>query len=285
MRLANVDGRAHLLTADDRGIDVETASEGKYGPDLEAIYEDWAGFRAWADDVPAETTVPVERQQLGCPSPSPRQIIAIGLNYSEHAAESGFEVPDTLPPTFTKFVSALSGPDSVVTLPQDGHTDWEVELVVVMGRTTSHVTEEDAWDHVAGLSVGQDLSERITQTIGPSPQFSLGKSYPGFAPVGPWLVTPDALPDRDDLALGCSIDGEIVQNGRTSDLIFSVPTLIAKLSRILTLYPGDLIFTGTPSGVGLGRTPQRFLKAGERLETWIEGIGTLHQSFVAPQEP
>lgn len=280
MRLANVDGRAVLLTADDRGIDVETASEGKFGPALPDVYEDWAGFSAWADHGTGEAVV-FDRSQLGSPSPAPRQIVAIGLNYSAHAAESGFDVPDTIPPTFTKFASCLTGPDSVVTLPSGGHTDWEVELVVVMGHAARNVSETDAWDHVAGLTAGQDISERITQAAGPSPQFSLGKSFPGFAPVGPWLVTPDAVPDKDDLALGCAIDGENVQDGRTSDLVFSVSALISKLSHIITLHPGDLIFTGTPSGVGLGRSPQRFLKDGEELHTWIEGIGELHQTFVA----
>lgn len=284
MRLANVDGRAVVLTADDRGFDIEMASDGKFGPDLQSVFEDWDGFRAWMDAAPQGTEVTFDRSQLGSPSPAPRQIVAIGLNYSEHAAESGFEVPDTLPPTFTKFVSALGGPDSTVALPPGGNTDWEVELVAIIGRTAKNVDEGEAWEYVAGLAVGQDISERIMQAAGPAPQFSLGKSYPGFAPVGPWMVTPDELPNRDDLALGCAIDGETVQDGRTSDLIFPVPTLVAKLSRIITLYPGDLIFTGTPSGVGLGRTPQRFLKNGERLETWIEGIGTLRQSFVDAEE-
>lgn len=281
MRLANVDGRAVLLTADDRGVDVERASAGRFGPSPTGIYEAWDDFRAWAEGADAQPDVVFDRAQLGSPSPAPRQILAIGLNYSEHAAESGFDVPDTVPPTFTKFVSALSGPDSVVTLPPGGHTDWEVELVVVIGRTAHHVAAADAWDHVAGLTVGQDISERIAQMAGPSAQFSLGKSFPGFAPVGPWLVTADEVPDRDDLALGCAIDGETVQDGRTRDLIFPVAALIEKLSGILTLLPGDLIFTGTPSGVGMGRTPQRFLRDGERVESWIEGIGTLHQTFVA----
>lgn len=281
MRLANVDGRAVLMTADDRGVDVERASAGRFGPSPTGIYEAWDDFRAWAEGADAQPDVVFDRAQLGSPSPAPRQILAIGLNYSEHAAESGFDVPDTVPPTFTKFVSALSGPDSVVTLPPGGHTDWEVELVVVMGRTAHHVAAADAWDHVAGLTVGQDISERIAQMAGPSAQFSLGKSFPGFAPVGPWLVTADEVPDRDDLALGCAIDGETVQDGRTRDLIFPVAALIEKLSGILTLLPGDLIFTGTPSGVGMGRTPQRFLRDGERVESWIEGIGTLRQTFVA----
>jgi 2-keto-4-pentenoate hydratase/2-oxohepta-3-ene-1,7-dioic acid hydratase in catechol pathway len=283
MRIANVDGRAVLLTSDREGIDIAAASDLKFGPDLPSLYADWDGFRAWAESAPSGAVVSFDRSQLLSPSPSPSQIIAIGLNYSEHAAESGFEVPDTLPPTFTKFVSSLSGPDSVVMLPEGGHTDWEVELVAVIGRTTHEVSPDEAWDCVAGLTVGQDISERIVQMTGPAPQFSLGKSFPGFTPVGPWLVTPDSVPNRDDLALGCAIDGETVQDGRTKDLVFPVSALISRLSHIITLRPGDLIFTGTPAGVGLGRDPQRFLQHGEELRSWIEGIGELHQIFIAPE--
>jgi 2-keto-4-pentenoate hydratase/2-oxohepta-3-ene-1,7-dioic acid hydratase in catechol pathway len=134
---------------------------------------------------------------------------------------------------------------------------------------------------VAGLCVGQDISERITQMQSSAPQFGLGKSFPGFAPMGPWLVTPEEFVNPDDLELGCSINGEEVQKGRTGDLIFSVPSLISKLSAVLPLLPGDVIFTGTPAGVGLGRTPQRFLADGEELVSHIEGIGELHQTFYA----
>lgn len=282
MRLANVDSRAVLMTDDDRGIDVAAASEAKFGPDLPSIYADWESFRAWADSASDRACdVTFARDQLGSPSPAPRQIIAIGLNYSEHAKESGFAEPESLPPTFTKFVSSLSGPDTTVVLPTGGNTDWEVELVAIIGRTAHRVVVEDAWEYVAGLTVGQDISERVSQLAGPAPQFSLGKSYPGFAPVGPWLVTPDAVPNWDDLALGCAIDGETVQDGRTKELIFPVASLISKLSETLTLFPGDIIFTGTPAGVGVGRKPQRFLRPGETLHSWIEGIGELHQTFVA----
>lgn len=185
---------------------------------------------------------------------------------------------------FPKFVSSLSGPRTEVVLPPGGNTDWEVELVAVIGRVTSHVAVEDAWDHVAGLTVGQDLSERQTQLAGPAPQFGLGKSFPGFAPTGPWLVTTDELADPDDLALRGELDGEVVQQGRTSSLIVSVPRLIAELSRIITLYPGDLLFTGTPEGVGLGREPQRYVQPGQTLVSTIEGIGELRQTFVAAEE-
>jgi 2-keto-4-pentenoate hydratase/2-oxohepta-3-ene-1,7-dioic acid hydratase in catechol pathway len=283
VRLANVDGRAVHLTSDDKGFDVETASSGKYGPHLPEIYENWDGFRSWAKTIdPTASDVSFTRDQLRSPSPQPRQIVAIGLNYRDHAAESGFALPEGLPPTFTKFVSSLTGPDATVTIPAGGNLDWEVELVVVIGRTTKHVSEQDAWEAVAGLTIGQDLSERISQLQGPAPQFSLGKSFPSFAPVGPWLVSPEEVPSKDDLELGCAIDGEVVQLGKTGDLLFPVPALISRLSQVITLYPGDLIFTGTPAGVGLGRQPQRFLRPGETLRSWIDGIGEMRQKFVAP---
>ena len=150
----------------------------------------------------------IDRSQLGSPSPAPRQIFAIGLNYSAHAKESGFEEPDQLPPVFTKFVSSLSGPDTQVVLPEGGNTDWEVELVAIIGKEAANVSAADAWDYVAGLSIGQDLSERVSQLRGPAPQFGLGKWFPGFAPVGPWLVSPREFSNPDDLAIGCSLDGE-----------------------------------------------------------------------------
>ncbi len=158
---------------------------------------------------------------------------------------------------------------------------WEVELVVAIGRRAYEVSETMAWDHVAGLMVGQDLSERVLQLAGPAPQFSLGKSYPGFAPLGPWLVTPDAVDNPDDLELGCRLGEEVLQLGRTRDLIFSVSELIARLSAVCPLLPGDIIFTGTPSGVGGARTPPRFLPPGGVLTSRIEGIGELRNTFVA----
>lgn len=282
MRLANLDGRAVLLTDDTSGLDVHAASGGRFGPELPAIYDCWPQFAAWAGDwQPRGDTVTVDRSALGSPSPAPRQIVAIGLNYADHAKESGFGAPEGLPPVFTKFPSSLSGPDVEVTLPGGGYTDWEVELVAVIGTQASRVDEESAWGHVAGLSVGQDLSERLSQLAGPAPQFSLGKSFARFAPVGPWLVTPDTVPDRDDLRLGCRVGDEVVQDGRTSQLIYSVPQLVSRLSRTITLFPGDIIFTGTPAGVGMGRSPQRFLQPGETLTSWVEGIGEIQQTFVA----
>jgi 2-keto-4-pentenoate hydratase/2-oxohepta-3-ene-1,7-dioic acid hydratase in catechol pathway len=142
------------------------------------------------------------------------------------------------------------------------------------------VAEEDGWAHVAGLAVGQDISDRTLQAAAGA-QFALGKSRRGFGPIGPWLVTPDELADPDDLGLGCSVDGETVQDSRTGDLVFSVPRLVAELSAVLSLLPGDVIFTGTPAGVGMGRRPPRYLQPGQVLESWIEGIGTIRNRTVA----
>jgi 2-keto-4-pentenoate hydratase/2-oxohepta-3-ene-1,7-dioic acid hydratase in catechol pathway len=182
---------------------------------------------------------------------------------------------------FTKFASCINGPSGEITLPPGGHTDWEVELAVIIGPAAHRVAAASAWEHVAGLSVGQDVSERILQMATKPPQFSLGKSYPGFGPVGPWLVTPDEFSNPDDLELGCSVNGEQMQKARTRDLIVAVPELIEQLSQVTPLLPGDIIFTGTPSGVGMGRSPQRWLAPGDVLTTYIEGIGEMRHTFVA----
>jgi 2,4-diketo-3-deoxy-L-fuconate hydrolase len=279
VRIANLDGRLVILT-DAGAVDVERASEGKFGPDPQASYDGWPQFAGWAASAELGTGQPYEAASLGSPAPAPRQSFGIGLNYSAHAQEAGFEVPDQ-PSVFTKFPSCITGPYGEVKLPPGGHTDWEVELVAVIGTLAWQVAESDGWNHVAGVCVGQDISERLTQFATNPPQFSMGKSFPGFGPVGPWLVTPDELADPDDLALGCSINGEQMQKGRTSSMIISVPVLVAKLSAILPLLPGDVIFTGTPSGVGVGRKPQRFLSPGDELVSYVEGIGELRQRFIA----
>ncbi|MGW7544186.1 fumarylacetoacetate hydrolase family protein [Streptomyces sp. NPDC054770] len=280
MRIANLSGRL-VLVVDGMAVDVERASDGSFSADPQAVYERWEVFRSWAAAADLPKGVPFDPADLGSPVPAPRQILAIGLNYRDHASESGFAVPEGLPPVFTKFVTSMSGPVTEVRLPAGGNTDWEVELVAVIGRHAKDVSEENAWDHVAGLAVGQDISERVSQLAGPVPQFSLGKSFPGFTPIGPWLVTPDEFDNPDDLELRCAVNGEEVQKGRTRDLVFSVPALISKLSAVLPLLPGDVIFTGTPAGVGLGRDPQRWLSAGDELVSGIEGIGELRQTFVA----
>jgi 2,4-didehydro-3-deoxy-L-rhamnonate hydrolase len=276
MRVANADGRA-VLVVDDGIVDIATASGGALPTDAQLLYERWDDVRALADRVQGPEA-PVEPSALQAPVPRPRQVFAIGMNYAAHAAEAGVEAPE-FPPTFTKFPTCLTGPDATVALPS-AFVDWEVELVAVIGAAAYEVEVGKGWSHVAGLTVGQDLSERIVQTRPPAPQFSLGKSFPGFGPTGPWVITPDELDDPDDLALGCTVNGEEVQKSRTSDLIFGVDALVHLLSSITPLLPGDLIFTGTPSGVGGTRTPPRFLAPGDELVSTIEGLGTIHTHLV-----
>ncbi len=280
MRLANVGGRATVLV-DGGGIDVAGATDGRFGPDMQSLYDDWAAFGEVARGFDPSKAVAFDQTQLGSPTPLPRQVFAIGLNYRAHAEESGLDLPK-IPATFTKFPASLTGPFDDVVIPTTT-VDWEVELVAVIGHRADHVAETDGWAHVAGLAVGQDLSERTVQFAAGS-QFSLGKSYRGFGPIGPWLVTVDEFDDPDDLRLGCSVDGEVVQDGRTSDLIFSVPRLVAELSAVVPLLPGDVIFTGTPAGVGFTRNPARFLQPGHVLESWIEGVGTIRNRMVAPAD-
>jgi 2,4-diketo-3-deoxy-L-fuconate hydrolase len=275
MKLANHGGRAAIVL-DDTIADVHDASGGRFGPDLASVYDDWAAFVDFAAGVGAGSA-PLVEASLGCPVPAPRQVFAIGLNYRSHAEESGMALP-AVPATFTKFPASLSGPFDDIEI-VGGTVDWEVELVAVIGARADRVAEGDAWSHVAGLTVGQDISDRTLQFAAGS-QFSLGKSRRGYGPMGPWLVTIDEVADPDDLVLGCSVDGETMQDARTSDLLFSVPRLIAELSAVLPLLPGDVIFTGTPEGVGATRTPPRFLQPGQVLETWIEGIGTIRNRCV-----
>lgn len=278
MRLANLKGRAFIMETEQSGHDVATLSEGRFGPSLSSIYRQWRDFVDWAPG-PRGLPAPIglDRRDLGPPSPDPRQVFAVGLNYRAHADETGSPIPER-PVIFTKFSSCLTGPDTTVELPS-GTTDWEVEVVAVVGAECRDVGEDEAWEYIAGLTVGQDLSERVLQRSGKNPQYSLAKSHPGFGPTGPWLVTPDQLPDCNDLELGSRIGDEILQFGRTGDQLFGIATLVSYLSRQLTLFPGDIIFTGTPSGVGQSRTPPRFLRPGQTLTSWVEGIGHINQEI------
>ena len=255
MRIGRQNGRLVIVDGDEV-TDVAIVSGDEFSPDPDQVFAGWDRFAEWADGRTARTG-PLVTGELGAPVLAPAQVFGIGLNYREHAAESGVDAP-AVPPVFTKFRSCLTGPYSTVELPSD-RVDWEVELVAVIGRAAERVPEEKAWSYVAGVMVGQDLSERTVQLTGPVPQFSLGKSFPGFGPTGPWLVTPDELPDRNDLRLSCSVDGRVLQDGRTRDMIFSVPELVARISAVCPMSPGDLIFTGTPSGVGMGRKPRHRL--------------------------
>jgi 2,4-didehydro-3-deoxy-L-rhamnonate hydrolase len=284
MRLANVGGRSALVSADGRWVDIEEKTGGLVSADPMDALRQLETLRAI--EIPADAPQ-LDPAQLGPPVPRPRQILGAGINYFEHAREAGFDLPDQ-PLFFSKLPSAVCGPrDAIVILEGRDQVDWEAELVVVIGRTAHRVAEADAWSFVGGLTVGQDISDREEQ-FRSLRQFTMGKSFDTFAPIGPVLVTPDELRNPNDLSIRSWIDGKEVQSGRTSDCIFSVAQLISWLSQISTLAPGDLIFTGTPSGVGYIRNPPRYLRAGNLLETEINGIGRLSNrceagpSYVTP---
>lgn len=256
-------------------------SRGEFPASPAALFEVWQRFRDWASGVTLDGARPLEVATLGPPSPQPRQVFGIGLNYRAHALEAGMPVPD-VPLVFTKFQSSITGPVGTIPLPTP-QVDWEVELAVIIGRTAHRVVPSGAWEHVAGVTAAQDISARDVQMRpADTPQFSLGKSFPCFTPLGPFLVTPDELDDPDDVGVSCILNDELVQQSRTSDLIFPVPELIAYLSSVLPLLPGDVILTGTPSGVGIGRRPQRFLASGDTLTTVIDGVGQMRHKCVTP---
>jgi 2-keto-4-pentenoate hydratase/2-oxohepta-3-ene-1,7-dioic acid hydratase in catechol pathway len=276
MRLLNYRGRAAMLVGPGEGVDVEAA----FGADLGSIYDRWSEFCAWVSGMDDYPRFSIDESEVGPPVPAPRQVFAVGLNYQQHAEEGGLGVPKE-PMIFTKFPASVTGPFADIELPSDA-VDFETELVVVMGRRAYRVPEAQAWDYVAGLTGGQDLSERRLQLSGAPPQqFSLAKSFRGFAPIGPYLVTPDELDDPNDVALGCRLNGQPMQGDRTKNMIFSVAELVAYLSAVLPLLPGDLIFTGTPSGIGWTRDPQVTLGAGDELVTDFEGVGSMRNHFVS----
>jgi 2-keto-4-pentenoate hydratase/2-oxohepta-3-ene-1,7-dioic acid hydratase in catechol pathway len=276
MRFGTRDGR-FVLADGPRVLDVHAASGGGLPAEPLAALErldDIRAFAAAADWARAEALEPA---RLGPPVPCPRQVFAVALNYRPHAAEAGFTAPAE-PLIFTKFPTCITGPDVTVALP-DGKVDWEIEVVAVIGRGGYQIPRERAWDAVAGITCGQDLSERVLQLSGKPAQFSLGKSHPGFGPTGPVAVTPDELPDRDDIGFACWLDGERLQHGRTSEMIFPVDDLVTRLSAVCPLLPGDLIFTGTPAGVGNRREPPRYLHPGEILVSRVDGVGEIRQQF------
>lgn len=290
MRIANLAGRAVLLS-DSKAVDIEKASAAKFAADPQSLWSDWAAFLSWGAVVDVDQHPegkPYDSGDLQAPVPRPRQVFGIGLNYADHAAESKLELPEN-PLVFTKFPSSVTGPDATIRLSGD-RVDWEAELVVVIGVGGRGLPVAGAWDAVAGLTVGQDLSDRTVQNWGNPAQFNLGKSFAQYGPTGPAVVTVDevrANHDLDALTIRCSVADtvggarRVLQEGTTSDMIFSVPELVSRLSAIVDLQPGDLIFTGTPAGVGLGRDPQVFLVPGQQLTTEIEGLGAIRQTFTA----
>ena len=208
------------------------------------------------------------------------KFICIGLNYADHAAESGMAVPPE-PVIFMKATSAICGPNDPIIIPRTSEkTDWEVELAVIIGTKAKYVSQADAMAHVAGFAVANDVSERAFQTERAG-QWTKGKSCDNFGQLGPWLVTRDEVADPQDLAMWLTVNGEKVQNGSTRTMVYGVAHLVSYLSQFMTLHPGDVISTGTPPGVGLGMKPPRYLKAGDVVELGIAGLGQQRQDVIA----
>ena len=278
-RFACRNGRAQVVTAADTLVDLAEASGGRFSSEPIDAFRNWDAVREFASTVTSGGD-PIDQSVLDAPSPWPLQVFGIGLNYRSHAEESNLPIPEQ-PLTFTKFSSSVAGPNADIPIP--GPTvDWEAELVVVVSTGGRDIPRERAWDAIAGVAVGQDVSDRALQLATTPPQFSLGKSRRNFSPFGPWLVDAKGLANRDALDMRCTLNGEQVQSTRTDDLIFGVADIVSYLSGIVQLLPGDVIFTGTPSGVGGSRKPPRFLSPGDVLVTTIEGIGTTTNRCVAP---
>ena len=286
MRLANLNGRATLVV-EQGTIDVEKASNGRFSAETDVLVGQLDSLRSWLDEQRpnvTESTTPervMRDPDLGPVIRQPGQVFAIGLNYRTHALEMGLALP-TKPMVFTKFPSSVAGANSTFPL-VSAQIDWESELVVVIARRGRHVAVDDALSYVAGYCVGQDLSDRELQMLGEPAQFSLAKSYENFSPFGPWLTTLDEVPDPNALAISCEVNGVRYQNSNTSDMVFSVAQLVSYLSSVVEIRPGDIMFTGSPHGVGQAQKPPIFLRTGDVLTTSIEGLGSLRNVGVQIQ--
>mgnify|MGYP001166696959 FL=1 len=271
-KLANISGRASLVE-DDNYYDLEVISNGEFNSNPSDALQNQNRLKQLNGQLSEmEPTGVINDSELGPPVSFSANCYAVGLNYKNHAEESGLEIPD-VPMIFTKHTSCLVGPFTTIEMRSDA-VDYEAELVAVIGKTGKDIKREDAWDHVAGLCVGQDISDRGVQFSTKNlPQFNLGKSFDTFGPIGPFLVSPDELPNKDGLEIECLVNDEVRQKDNTNDLIFDIPFIICYLSEIVTLNVGDVIFTGTPGGVGV--MEGKFLKEGDILTTHIEGLGSL----------
>jgi 2-keto-4-pentenoate hydratase/2-oxohepta-3-ene-1,7-dioic acid hydratase in catechol pathway len=271
-RFANVEGRSALVDDDGSWFDASRVSGRAVPRDPMEAWRQLGELHRIATAIATrEPDGHISDVDLRPPLPAPRSVFAVGLNYRSHAEEADMDVSQT-PLIFTKFPSCLAGPDDPVVL--GGSTDdYEAELVVVIGRGGRDIRPQDAWGHVGGLTAGQDISDRTLQFAATPAHFDLGKSRDTYGPIGPVIVSTDSFATPGDLRITCDINGERRQDDRTSNLVFDIPTLITYLSSILTLTPGDLIFTGTPEGVGAASL--RSLVDGDVISTTIEGIGTL----------
>jgi len=282
LELANVGGRA-CIAREGRVIDIERRSAGMFTHDLMAAVGRWDELRVWARDIqPQEGDAVLEPTRLGACVPRPSQVFAIGLNYRDHAKETGMQVP-AAPMVFTKFASCLAGPRASIPL-TSAAVDWEIELVAVIGQRAHLLDESNALEAVAGYCVGQDISDRQLQFNDTPPQFSLSKSATSYGPIGPTLVSrvddEGVALDLADLELQCEVNGVRMQHGWSRDMLFSLPKILVHLSRYVTLKPGDVIFTGTPPGAGIGHKPPVFLKPGDVIRSTITGLGTLENACI-----
>ena len=275
-RLANIEGRAALVSGD-AYYDLEDISNGDFSGDpmqaLERLSE-LSVLGAQLDNF--EPSGQLADVELGPPVPNPKNCYAVGLNYRNHAEESNMDIPP-VPMVFTKHTSCISGPTANIEMRSD-YVDYEAELVAVIGKPGKDIARDDAWQHVAGLCVGQDISDRPMQFSAAPPQFNLGKSFDTFGPIGPVLTSLDSLDDYHSMEIQCDVSGELRQKDNVDDLIFDIPFIISYLSEIVTLNTGDVIFTGTPAGVGV--IDGKYLRDGEILTTSIAGLGTLRNRCV-----
>lgn len=267
------------------GIETQTGKRldcSGFGEDWSEEFFDNNGLRrlaAWLELNETKLPEIPATARLGSPIKRPSKIICVGLNYAKHAKESGMPLPE-VPILFMKATSSLCGPFDPIIIPKNSEkTDWEVELAVVVGKKASYVNKEEAMDYVAGFALHNDVSERDFQ-LHHGGQWVKGKSADHFAPLGPYLVTKDEIPNPHNLRLWLTVNGQPMQDSNTSDLVFDIPTLVSYISQYMTLLPGDVISTGTPSGVGLGLKPPRYLAAGDVVELGIDGLGTAKQVAV-----
>lgn len=264
------------------GIQLENGSRidvSAFGEDYNEYFFGTDGIErlsSWLERNRDDSPIISKNERLGSPLVRPSKIVCVGLNYAKHAAESGMEVPKE-PVLFFKATSAIVGPNDDLIIPKGSEkTDWEVELAIVIGKKASYVSEEDAFDHIAGYVLHNDYSERAFQ-IEKQGQWCKGKGCDTFAPIGPFIATADEIQDPNNLNLWLKLNGKTLQNSNTSDFIFNVQEVVSYISQFMTLLPGDIISTGTPSGVGLGFDPPKYLKPGDVVELGIEGLGTSKQ--------
>src|SRR6202171_3164504 len=254
-------------------------------PDIFAVLaggrQGMAQVENWIYQPSSESVLPLASVTLMAPVPRPPKLICVGLNYRDHAVESKMEIP-TVPTIFNKFPSVVIGPDEPIVLPKNStRPDYEAEMAFVIGKGGRHIPAEKWQEHVFGYTIVNDVSARDFQMA--TSQWLMGKTFDTFAPMGPYLVSADEIADPHALDISIRINGEVLQNSNTRELIFKIPDLIAYLSSVVTLEPGDVVSTGTPAGVGFARTPPRYLKAGDEMVVRVEGIGELRNPVVAEE--